>query len=67
MGSVVRVRRVDLGRRAPIIFPDGATLEIQGIKPGASVASTRTVVNGSGRYRGTIGTVTVVPFADLAS
>ena len=47
-------------------FPDGSTLEIQGVQAGGGAASTRTIVGGAGRYRGATGTVTVAPTADLA-
>jgi len=47
-----------------IVFPDGSTLEIAGIQLGGTVASTRTIIGGSGRYRGATGTVTVQPSAD---
>jgi len=49
-----------------IRFPDGSTLEIQGVQAGGGAASTRTIVGGSGRHRGATGTVTVAPTADLA-
>jgi hypothetical protein len=48
-----------------ILFPDGSTLEFQGIERGAGSPSARTIVGGSGRYLGTIGTMTAVPSADL--
>lgn len=46
-----------------ILFPDGSTLQIQGVEL-ASGASTRTIVGGSGRYLGATGTVVVEPTAD---
>ena len=49
-----------------IIFPDGSTLEMQGLQPGEAVPSVRTIVGGSGRYLGATGTVTVTPSEDLA-
>jgi hypothetical protein len=48
-----------------ILFPDGSTIEFQGIEHGGGVPSTRTIVGGSGRYLGAIGTMAVVPSADL--
>ncbi len=48
-----------------ILFPDGSTLELQGIQPGAAVPSTRTIVAGSGMYLGATGTVTIAPTEDL--
>lgn len=48
-----------------ILFPDGSTLELQGIQPGVAVPSTRTIVGGSGIYLGARGTVTVAPTEDL--
>ncbi len=48
-----------------ILFPDGSTLELQGIQPSAPMASTRTIVGGSGSYLGARGTVTVEPTDDL--
>ncbi len=48
-----------------ILFPDGSTLELQGIQPGATVPSTRTIVAGSGMYLGAKGTVAVAPTDDL--
>jgi hypothetical protein len=50
--------------RETIVFPDGSTLELQGIQPGATETSTRTIVGGSGQYLGASGTVTVEPSAD---
>ena len=49
-----------------IIFPDGSTLEIQGLQPGKPVASIRSIVGGSGQYLGATGTVAVSPSADLS-
>lgn len=48
-----------------ILFPDGSTLELQGIQPGEPVASTRTIVAGSGTLLGARGTVRVEPTGDL--
>lgn len=47
-----------------IVFPDGSTLEFQGIERGGAPAM-RTIVGGSGRYLGAIGTMTAAPSADL--
>lgn len=47
------------------VFPDGSTIEIQGIQPGASTTSTRTIVGGSGLYLGASGTVTITPSEDF--
>lgn len=47
-----------------IIFPDGSTLEIQGLQPGGTGPSVRSVVGGSGEYLGAIGTVGVAPSED---
>ena len=49
-----------------ILFPDGSTLELQGIQPGPAVPSTRTIVGGSGIYLGAKGTVTIAPTEDLS-
>ena len=49
-----------------MIFPDGSTLEIQGLQPGGSVPSVRTIVGGSGQYLGATGTVAVAPSDDQA-
>ncbi len=48
-----------------ILFPDGSTLAFQGIERGEGSPSARTIVGGSGRYLGAIGTMTAVPSADL--
>ena len=48
-----------------IVFPDGSTLEFQGIERGGGVPSNRTIVGGSGRYLGAIGTMAVAPSEDL--
>ena len=48
-----------------IVFPDGSTLEIQGVQPGKPVASIRTIVGGSGEYLGATGTIAVTPTEDL--
>ena len=50
-----------------IVFPDGSTLQVQGVEPGAAVASERTIVAGSGRYLGATGTLTVEPSADRST
>src|SRR5215212_2570355 len=48
-----------------IVFPDGSTLEFQGIERAGGVPSVRTIVGGSGRYLGAVGTMTASPSADL--
>ncbi len=48
-----------------IVWPDGSTLEFQGIELGGGVRSMRTIVGGSGRFLGAIGTMSVEPNADL--
>jgi hypothetical protein len=48
-----------------IVFPDGSTLELQGVQPGTPMESTRTIVGGSGIYLGAYGVVTVEPTDDL--
>jgi hypothetical protein len=47
-----------------ILFPDGSSLEFQGIERGGAPA-VRTIVGGSGRYLGAVGTMTAAPSADL--
>src|SRR5215213_5238077 len=48
-----------------ILFPDGSTLEFQGIERSGGAPSARTIVGGSGRYLGASGTMTAAPSADL--
>lgn len=48
-----------------IVFPDGSTLEMQGVQPGKPVPSMRTIVGGSGQYLGATGTIAVSPTEDL--
>jgi hypothetical protein len=48
-----------------IVFPDGSTLEFQGIERGGGVPSMSTIVGGSGRYLGATGTMEASPSADL--
>jgi hypothetical protein len=48
-----------------IVWPDGSTLELQGVELGGGVPSMRTIVGGSGRYLGATGTMTAEPNADL--
>lgn len=48
-----------------ILFPDGSTLEFQGIERGGGVPSARTIVGGSGQYLGATGTMAVTPSEDL--
>lgn len=50
-----------------IVFPDGSTLEIQGIQPATPMTSIRTIVGGSGQYLGASGVVTVEPAEDLSN
>lgn len=67
LGSCVGINtRFDCLANESIIFPDGSTLEIQGLQPGDPVRSVRTIVGGSGLYLGATGTVTVTPSEDLA-
>jgi hypothetical protein len=47
-----------------IVFPDGSTLELQGVGPGTG-SSERTIVGGSGDYLGATGVMAVEPTADL--
>lgn len=47
-----------------VVFPDGSTLEIQGIQPGVAGPSLRTIVGGSGEYLGAGGTIGVAPTED---
>jgi len=49
-----------------IVFPDGSTLEMQGVQPGKPGPSMRTIVGGSGEYLGASGTIDVSPTEDLA-
>jgi len=48
-----------------IVWPDGSTLEFQGIELGGGVPSMRTIVGGSGRFLGAIGTMSVESNPDL--
>jgi hypothetical protein len=41
-----------------ILFPDGSTLEIQGVQKATGEETTTTIIGGSGTYRGATGTVT---------
>jgi hypothetical protein len=47
-----------------IVFPDGSTLEIQGVESADGQPSRRTIVGGSGRFQGATGIVRVAPTAD---
>jgi hypothetical protein len=48
-----------------VVFPNGSTIEIQGIQAAGAEMSTRTIVGGSGQFRGASGTVLVEPTDDL--
>ncbi len=45
-------------------FPDGSTIQLQGIEASGSNESTRTIVGGSGQFLGITGTVHVQPSED---
>jgi hypothetical protein len=47
-----------------IIFPDGSTLQFQGVERGTE-HSERTIVGGSGQYLGAVGVMQVEPTDDL--
>jgi hypothetical protein len=47
-----------------IVFPDGSTLELQGVGTGTG-PQMRTIVGGSGAYLGAMGVMAVEPTADL--
>jgi hypothetical protein len=47
-----------------IVFPDGSTLEFQGVEQGDDAQSPRTIVGGSGQYLGATGTAMVEPTQD---
>lgn len=49
-----------------LAFPDGSTIQLQGIEAGGSGESTRTIVGGSGQFLGIVGTVHVQPTEDLS-
>lgn len=48
-----------------VLFPDGSTLEIQGIQRGSGEPSLTTIIGGSGIYRGSSGTLLVDPSDDF--
>lgn len=48
-----------------VLFPDGSTLEIQGIQNGSGEPSLTTIVGGSGTYLGATGTLLVDPSDDF--
>lgn len=48
-----------------VLFPDGSTLEIQGIQRGSGEPSLTTIVGGSGVYRDASGTLLVDPSDDF--
>ena len=67
LGSCIGINtNFDCLANETIIFPDGSTLEIQGLQPGEAAPSVRTIVGGSGQYLGATGTVAVAPSEDLA-
>lgn len=67
MGSCIGLNtEFDCLANETIIFPDGSTLEIQGLQPGDPGPSLRTIVGGSGQFLGAIGTVSVSPSEDLS-
>lgn len=50
-----------------VLFPDGSTLEIQGIQRGSGDPSLTTIVGGSGVYLGATGTLLVDPSDDFTT
>lgn len=48
-----------------VLFPDGSTLEIQGIQQGSGEPSLTTIIGGSGAYLGATGTLLVDPSDDF--
>jgi hypothetical protein len=50
-----------------IIFPDGSTIEIQGVQPPGAAPSSRTIVGGAGKYLDASGTMLVDPSPDLST
>jgi hypothetical protein len=49
------------------IFPDGSTIEFQGVEPAGHDPSSRTIVGGSGRYLHASGTMIVDPSPDQST
>ena len=49
-----------------MVFPDGSTLQFQGVEQGRATPSVRTIVGGSGGYLGAAGTATVAPTDDFS-
>ena len=48
-----------------IVFPDGSTLQFQGVEQGGATPSVRTIVGGSGAYLGATGIAAVAPMDDF--
>ena len=48
-----------------IVFPDGSTIQLQGVQAAGAGSSMRTIVGGSGQFLGATGTVQVEPTEDL--
>ncbi len=49
-----------------IVFPDGSTLQFQGVEHGGSTPSVRTIVGGSGAYLGATDIAAAAPTDDFA-
>jgi hypothetical protein len=49
-----------------IVFPDGSTLQFQGVELEGTTASVRTIVGGSGAYLGATGIAAVAPTDDFS-
>lgn len=49
-----------------IVFPDGSTLQFQGVELGGTTPSVRTIVGGSGAYLGATGIAEVAPTDDFS-
>jgi hypothetical protein len=50
-----------------ILFPDGSAIQIQGLEPGATVTSVKTIVGGTGEYAGATGTLIDDPSPDRST